>query len=43
MRELESKTAIHPDWVKKIFELGYRRGYADCAEYVEEWIEDEEG
>jgi len=27
---------------KRAFELGYKRGYADCAQYLSDWIEDDD-
>jgi len=29
--------------VKRAFELGYKRGYADAGAYIAEWIEEEDG
>lgn len=33
---------VEPGALKRAFELGYKRGYADAAEYIAEWIEEEE-
>jgi hypothetical protein len=28
--------------LSRAFEQGYKRGYADCSDYIAEWIEDED-
>lgn len=36
--EYEGQTTAY----KRAFEMGYKRGYADCADYLAEWIDDED-
>lgn len=36
--EYESETAAY----NRAFELGYKRGYADCADYIADWCDEDE-